>query len=104
MNPDMVAEYTPALGQERARPSTTAVVALHPGQPERRRPGHPDGVCRSAAWHQHGPAVHHRGRYPPEILLTGVIVNKDGRRFVAEDSYHSRTSAFVLEQPEQAPT
>jgi 3-oxo-5alpha-steroid 4-dehydrogenase len=35
------------------------------------------------------------------VLLTGVIVNKEGRRFVAEDSYHSRTSAFVLEQPEQ---
>ena len=39
--------------------------------------------------------------YPPEILLTGVVVNKDGKRFVAEDSYHSRTSAFVLEQPDQ---
>ena len=38
--------------------------------------------------------------YPPEILLTGIIVNKDGKRFVAEDSYHSRTSAFVLEQPD----
>src|ERR1700719_3812597 len=40
--------------------------------------------------------------YPPEVLLTGVIVNKEGKRFVAEDSYHSRTSAFVLEQPDQA--
>lgn len=39
--------------------------------------------------------------YPPEILLTGVIVNNQGQRFVAEDSYHSRTSAFVLEQPDQ---
>ncbi|MFZ0835128.1 MAG: FAD-binding protein, partial [Mycobacterium sp.] len=39
--------------------------------------------------------------YPPEILLTGVVVNKEGKRFVAEDSYHARTSAFVLEQPEQ---
>jgi succinate dehydrogenase/fumarate reductase flavoprotein subunit len=39
--------------------------------------------------------------YPPEVLLTGVIVNKEGKRFVAEDSYHSRTSAFVLEQPDQ---
>ena len=39
--------------------------------------------------------------YPPAILLTGLIVNKDGKRFVAEDSYHSRTSAFVLEQPDQ---
>ena len=39
--------------------------------------------------------------YPPEILLTGLIVNNQGKRFVAEDSYHSRTSAFVLEQPDQ---
>lgn len=39
--------------------------------------------------------------YPPEILLTGVIVNNQGQRFVAEDSYHSRTSAFVLRQPDQ---
>lgn len=40
--------------------------------------------------------------YPPSRLLTGVIVNRLGRRFVAEDSYHSRTSAFVLEQPGSA--
>jgi succinate dehydrogenase/fumarate reductase flavoprotein subunit len=39
--------------------------------------------------------------YPPSILLTGVIVNRDGERFVAEDSYHARTSAFVMEQPER---
>jgi succinate dehydrogenase/fumarate reductase flavoprotein subunit len=38
--------------------------------------------------------------YPPASLVTGIIVNQDGRRFVAEDSYHSRTSGFVLEQPE----
>jgi succinate dehydrogenase/fumarate reductase flavoprotein subunit len=37
--------------------------------------------------------------YPPASLVTGIIVNRDGRRFVAEDSYHSRTSGFVLEQP-----
>jgi 3-oxo-5alpha-steroid 4-dehydrogenase len=40
--------------------------------------------------------------YPPASLLTGIIVNRDGRRFVAEDSYHSRTSGFVLEQPGSA--
>jgi predicted oxidoreductase len=39
--------------------------------------------------------------YPPGILLTGVVVNQDGKRFVAEDSYHSRTSAFVMQQPDQ---
>ena len=40
--------------------------------------------------------------YPPEILLTGIIVNNLGQRFVAEDSYHSRTSAFVMDQPDSA--
>jgi succinate dehydrogenase/fumarate reductase flavoprotein subunit len=37
--------------------------------------------------------------YPPARLLTGIIVNRYGDRFVAEDSYHARTSGFVLEQP-----
>ncbi len=39
--------------------------------------------------------------YPPSRLLTGIIVNKDGQRFVAEDSYHSRTSGYVMDQPER---
>jgi succinate dehydrogenase/fumarate reductase flavoprotein subunit len=38
--------------------------------------------------------------YPPESLLKGILVDKHGRRFVAEDSYHSRSTAFNLEQPE----
>ena len=36
--------------------------------------------------------------YPPSVLITGLIVNSRGMRFVAEDSYHARTSQFVLEQ------
>ena len=40
--------------------------------------------------------------YPPSQLLTGIVVNKEGNRFVAEDSYHSRTSGFVMDQPGQA--
>jgi 3-oxo-5alpha-steroid 4-dehydrogenase len=40
--------------------------------------------------------------YPPGKLVTGIIVNRDGQRFVAEDSYHSRTSGFVLDQPGSA--
>ena len=40
--------------------------------------------------------------YPPSILLTGIIVNKFGKRFVTEDSYHSRTSGFVMDQPDSA--
>jgi succinate dehydrogenase/fumarate reductase flavoprotein subunit len=37
--------------------------------------------------------------YPPESLLKGVLVNKLGRRFVAEDSYHSRSTIACLRQP-----
>lgn len=40
--------------------------------------------------------------YPPAVLLTGIIVNNLGQRFVAEDSYHSRTSGFVMDQPDSA--
>jgi len=36
--------------------------------------------------------------YPPPVLVTGLIVNSRGERFVAEDSYHARTSQFVMEQ------
>src|SRR5207342_1210199 len=35
-------------------------------------------------------------------LVTGILVNKLGQRFVAEDSYHSRTSSFVMDQPDHA--
>ena len=38
--------------------------------------------------------------YPPESLIKGILVNKLGRRFVAEDSYHSRTSILASEQPD----
>ncbi len=40
--------------------------------------------------------------YPPSQLIKGIIVNRDGKRFVAEDSYHGRTAAFVFEQPDMA--
>ncbi|HET9499395.1 MAG TPA: FAD-binding protein [Marmoricola sp.] len=40
--------------------------------------------------------------YPPSRLVTGIVVNNQGRRFVAEDSYHSRTSGFVMDQPDRA--
>ncbi len=39
--------------------------------------------------------------YPPGQLIKGIIVNTDGQRFVAEDSYHGRTAAFISEQQGQ---
>ena len=37
--------------------------------------------------------------YPPSQLIKGIIVNSLGERFVAEDSYHGRTAACIMEQP-----
>jgi succinate dehydrogenase/fumarate reductase flavoprotein subunit len=38
--------------------------------------------------------------YPPEQLVKGILVNKQGARFVAEDSYHTRTSIAIMDQPD----
>lgn len=40
--------------------------------------------------------------YPPEQLVKGIVVNNQGDRFVAEDSYHGRLAYFVERQPEHA--
>ena len=38
--------------------------------------------------------------YPPADMLKGILVNKTGGRFVAEDCYHGRTAGISLEQPD----
>ncbi|MHA7659087.1 FAD-binding protein, partial [Mycobacterium sp. ML2] len=101
MNPDMVAEHTPALGQPRRTKHHGLVAPYILGNPYDDGLGIRLGVSAGGATKNMDELFITAAAYPPEILLTGVIVNKEGRRFVAEDSYHSRTSAFVLEQPEQ---
>jgi 3-oxo-5alpha-steroid 4-dehydrogenase len=92
MNADMVARYTPKLA---AKPFVLGTT-------------YDDGLGIELGVSAGGQAVHMDQAfitapcYPPAKLLTGIIVNTDGRRFVAEDSYHSRTSGFVLEQPDSA--
>ena len=101
MNADMVAEHTPALGQKRRTKHHGEVEPYILGNP------HDDGLGIGLGVSAGGVAKNLDGlfitaaAYPPEILLTGVVVNNQGQRFVAEDSYHSRTSAYVLEQPDQ---
>jgi 3-oxo-5alpha-steroid 4-dehydrogenase len=101
MNPEMVAEHTPALGQPRRTKHHGLVAPYILGNPNDDGLGVRLGVSAGAASENMNEMFITAAAYPPEILLTGVIVNKEGKRFVAEDSYHSRTSAFVLEQPDQ---
>jgi 3-oxo-5alpha-steroid 4-dehydrogenase len=92
MNPDMVAEHTPALGSKLFTLGSTYDDGL--------------GIRLGASV---GAELRHMEEpfitapvYPPSVLVTGLIVNARGERFVAEDSYHSRTSQFVMEQPDSA--
>ncbi|CAJ1503009.1 FAD-binding protein [[Mycobacterium] burgundiense] len=101
MNEDMVAEHTPALGQPRRTKHHGLVAPYILGNPNDDGLGIRMGVSAGGVAQNLDQLFITAAAYPPEILLTGVIVNADGKRFVAEDSYHSRTSAFVLEQPDQ---
>ncbi|UQE74971.1 FAD-binding protein [Gordonia sp. PP30] len=89
MNPDMVARYTPQLAEKPFTLGSTYDDGL----------GIRLGASAGAELKHMDQAFITAPAYPPSILLTGLIVNAEGRRFVAEDSYHSRTSGFVMDQP-----
>jgi succinate dehydrogenase/fumarate reductase flavoprotein subunit len=92
MNREMVQQYTPQLAIEpfhvQGSPSDDGLGIL---------------LGQSA-----GAAVRHMEKffatapfYPPENLLKGILVNRNGKRFVAEDSYHARSTIHCLQQPGQ---
>jgi hypothetical protein len=88
MNPEMVAEYTPALGAKLITLGSTYDdgLGIRLGMSAGADVKHMDEPFITAPF------------YPPSVLVTGLIVNSRGERFVAEDSYHARTSQFVMEQ------
>ena len=92
MNKDMIAAHTPELAEKPFVLGNSYDDGL----------GIRLGVSAGAATKHMDQAFITAPVYPPAILLTGIIVNKLGRRFVAEDSYHSRTSGFVMDQPDSA--
>ncbi|MDP2774946.1 MAG: FAD-binding protein, partial [Nocardioides sp.] len=85
MNPDMVAEHTPALGSKLFTLGSTYDdgLGIRLGQSVGAELKHMDEPFITAPV------------YPPSVLVKGLLVNQEGKRFVAEDSYHSRTSQFV---------
>jgi 3-oxo-5alpha-steroid 4-dehydrogenase len=92
MNPEMVAELTPKLAEKPfvLGNSYDDGLGIRLGESAGGATKHMDQIFITAPV------------YPPAILLTGIIVNKLGERFVTEDSYHSRTSGFVMDQPDSA--
>jgi 3-oxo-5alpha-steroid 4-dehydrogenase len=90
MNPEMVAAYAPVLsrGVYPLGPASDDGASISFGLAAGGAVAHMDGAFLSAT------------NYPPESLIKGIIVNRDGERFVAEDSYHGRTASLVAEQPD----
>ncbi len=90
-NEAMLAKYAPKLLDPRL---------------ERQYTPNDDGAGIQLGLAAGGEALHMTGAlltypfYPPESLLKGVLVNKLGKRFVAEDVYHSRSSIEITEQPD----
>ena len=91
MNSEMVREHIPDIG-ENAEPL---------GVPTNDGSGTLLGISAGGATRDLGGIIATCSIYPPERLINGIIVNKEGRRFVAEDVYHGRLAAFVMEQPDQ---
>jgi 3-oxo-5alpha-steroid 4-dehydrogenase len=91
MNAEMVAENTPALGEKLFVLGNTYDdgLGLRLGKSVGAQLKFMDEPFITAPF------------YPPSVLVKGIVVNKDGKRFVTEDSYHSRTSYHVMHQPEQ---
>jgi succinate dehydrogenase/fumarate reductase flavoprotein subunit len=89
-NPEMLRRFAPFLLDERL---------------ERQYTPNDDGAGILLGLAAGGEALHMTGAlitypfYPPEKLLKGILVNELGRRFVAEDVYHSRSSIEITEQP-----
>ena len=92
MNPDMVAAHTPALGQNLFTLGSTYDdgLGIRLGASVGAELKHMDEPFITAPF------------YPPSSLVRGLLVNNEGKRFVAEDSYHSRTSQFAIAQPDSA--
>ena len=62
--------------------------------------GHQLGECVGGVLKHMDGALVTSPFYPPESHIKGILVNKLGKRYVTEDSYHSRSSIFTTQQPD----
>ncbi|WP_069161019.1 FAD-binding protein [Nocardia altamirensis] len=90
MNPEMLTAYAARMSRHflPLGVPTDDGLGVRLGQSAGAATAHMDGVFLTASF------------YPPAELLYGIIVNKAGRRFVAEDSYHGLTAGEVVAQPD----
>jgi 3-oxo-5alpha-steroid 4-dehydrogenase len=92
MNPEMVQRYCPDFGDETIGKLGTGFV---------QGVGHELGASAGGAFEHMDGYFITSPFYPPESLLKAILVNNQGQRFVAEDSYHSRSTAACMKQPDR---
>lgn len=92
-NDEMLAQYLPQLLDERYSRQFT---------PNDDGAGHLLGEQAGGVLQHMEGALVTSPFYPPESHIKGILVNKEGRRYVAEDSYHSRSSIFTTQQTDAA--
>jgi 3-oxo-5alpha-steroid 4-dehydrogenase len=90
MDQQMAEEFIPIMAREDVH-----IV----GSPYSNGAGIRLGIGAGAATAHMGAQLVTSPLYPPEGYLKGCLVNKLGKRFIAEDSYHARTSQSIIDQP-----
>jgi succinate dehydrogenase/fumarate reductase flavoprotein subunit len=91
LNPDMLARYNPKM---------LAKNIIHNGAMTDTGDGHQLGEAAGGQLVNMEYFFITSPFYPPEKLLKGILVNAAGKRFVTEDSYHGRSAARIIAQPE----
>ncbi len=89
MNDELMDEYVPDL------PRTAEPLGI----PNNDGDGLQLGLSAGAATEAISGTISTGSFYPPADLIKGILVNRHGERFVAEDSYHGRTAERIAEQP-----
>ena len=88
MNADMLRRYAPeALRLENPIGTTDDGSGILMGMSVGGDAIHMDQYFTTCPW------------YPPEGLVKGVFVNRNGQRFINEDCYHGRVSRTMADQP-----
>ena len=90
-NREMIDQYTPAMALEGVQPH---------GAPTSDGAGHLLGQSVGGVFMNMQAAMISIPIYAPESRIKGILVNKNGQRFINEDTYHGRATAFAMQQPD----
>jgi len=90
-NRRLIDKYTPHMALEGVVPH---------GAPTSDGAGHELGISVGGALMNMAATMISIPIYAPESRIKGILVNKNGQRFINEDTYHGRATAFAMQQPD----